>query len=521
MAVTLQLTVPSPAETGKRKVAVKPREVAEWLDNLPFLDLQRTAPAIHKQLRLFNRQPMAPGQRLDILAAFRGAYGRLKHAGSAHTPDGRSPLESLCKKLAQDTTFGYKIALQDLLQTRWPPGQRRALGQAIAGALEGMSEQMTYCYASGQRIPRALWNEAVTLFRFCRDKKLEDSTLPHGDGGTISAGTLFRALALLRLADPYQMQPGVVWHLLDFLTRYADRAELVDPSLPGDPQQRPPLVIDGQKDGQPPLLVDVTPLIEQIEASIRLVTQKQRAPVAGFPEAEVTPALILHTLKRLRMTWSSQIDRRWERTDVHQRLEIVFGLSACWYVANGDKAFDPAQFHCTATDEIDLSMSKRQDVAPKDQTLHRCSSINRSAGGVALRIDRGTDMPAYPGQVVGLRRAGGTSRAEWVIGVCRWQIERSGSADIGVQFIARYPKPVAIERPDARVEGAVLPALVVEQSMKNTPVRQLITPAGSYRETGQIVFYENGHKKSIRCQQLVDASQDFEQFVFKVIDEDL
>ena len=322
-------------------------------------------------------------------------------------------------------------------------------------------------------------------------------------------------MALLRLADPYQMQPGTVWPLRDFLLHFVEQSRLVDPAAPANPERRRPLVIDSPGGGGQPLLIDVTALMEQIEVSLNQLKQSQRAAVAGFPR-EMAASVVMHTLKRVHSTWSSQIDRRWDRTDVHQRLEIAVGVSACWCVANGGKPFDAGLFSSARADEIGLTPQKRPDNPPKGPAIHRCNSINRSAGGLALQVLRGAGTLLHPGQLVALRRAGGTTRAEWVIGVCRWLIERGASADIGVQFIARFPKPVAIARADARLNKSVAPALVVEQTVNDTPIRQLITASGSYRAKGSLELYENGQRKSACLKHLVDASLDFEQFVFTI-----
>ena len=76
---TLQLTIPAQND-NRPGVKIKPREVCEWLDNLPYLDLPRAAQAASKQLRLMNRQMLAPAARLEILGHFLGTYKRLNES---------------------------------------------------------------------------------------------------------------------------------------------------------------------------------------------------------------------------------------------------------------------------------------------------------------------------------------------------------------------------------------------------------------------------------------------------------
>jgi len=72
----LQLTIPAQDRTGPA-IRIKPRDVREWLENLPYLDLQRAANIASQQLRIMNRQPMATTARVETLGDFLRAYQRL------------------------------------------------------------------------------------------------------------------------------------------------------------------------------------------------------------------------------------------------------------------------------------------------------------------------------------------------------------------------------------------------------------------------------------------------------------
>ena len=82
----LQLTIPA-QNSSRPGVKIKPREVYEWLDNLPYLNLPRAAQAASQQLRLMNRQTLAPAARLEILGHFLGTYQRLNESLPAKPTD--------------------------------------------------------------------------------------------------------------------------------------------------------------------------------------------------------------------------------------------------------------------------------------------------------------------------------------------------------------------------------------------------------------------------------------------------
>ena len=122
----LPLTIPA-QDRDRAGTKVKPREVRSWLDDLPLLDLGRSARLAHEQLRLMNRQPMPAGARLEILGYFLATYQRLAaqaesgpgsggYSGALPGPtQNHGALHALVKRLCQDIGFGYKIVVHELV----------------------------------------------------------------------------------------------------------------------------------------------------------------------------------------------------------------------------------------------------------------------------------------------------------------------------------------------------------------------------------------------------------------------
>lgn len=528
---TLQLTVPSIHE--EKAVRVKPREVSHWLENLPFLDLQRTAPAIHQQLRLFNRQAMPPAQRLQILDAFRMAYSRLRQSRPGSGQALPFNLETLCKKLCQDLAFGYKLAINDLLNKKRIIGQKRLMTQAIGGALDCFSQHTTYFYATYQRTPRALWSEAVALYRYARDQGIDLQTVATSDGDVSSLQQIFTGMALLRLSDPYQLQNRAVWHLRRYFDRHAECSTLFDSSTPVAAGQSC-LVVDNSDDVTAHvLLVNVTRLQSQMSNDLALLEQPKKPVIAGFPE-EMGVLEVIHALKRVIATWNRMVERKTnhmaslternsrksERLPVHQSLALAAGMSAIWYELNQQFAFDAKMFDPQLSHEIDLSQPVDDRIGPATRHFEvaTCTTINRSTGGVALHVDLEKDMALFVGQLVALRRPDAEAgAASWIIAACRWLIERSGGAgaDVGLQYLARDARPVAIRsRTGDSHRAEFIPAFAVTQKHQDT----LITRAGVFRPDGMIDLYEHGRKLSLRCNQLLDACHGFERFIYKSVE---
>ncbi len=530
---TLQLTIPTQLDDASGASRVKPREVAKWLENLPFLDLQRTAPAIHQQLRLFNRMAMPPAQRIQILDAFRTAYARLRNSKPGAHQALNFNLESLCKRQCQDLAFGYKIAIQDLLAKKFSLGQKKPLGQAIGGAIDCLSHHVTYFFEAYQLTPRALWSEAVLLFRFAQEKGIDQNKIKTIDNESASLQHIFTSMALLRLADPYQFQPGAVWKLRRYLDHHSEKAHLFDSSsMESDRQAR--LVVDNSDDVKSHvLLVSVSKLMQQIHQDLDLLAQPKKPVIAGFP-VEMSRHEISHPLRRVIATWERMLERKTsllsamddrsnrksDRTAIHQKLELVASVSGIWYALNNLRPFDPQMFDQKHSDEIDLSLN--QGTTPQRQVrqhnIASCSTINRSAGGVALRADILEGMVVHVGQLVALHRSETDSDA-WILAVCRWLIERNGSnVDIGLQYLTKDAKPIAIRnRLGEMTNAGVIPAFAANQSNRSI----LVTQPGIFREDGRMEIYDKqGRMSSVRCGKLLEACTGYERFTYQVEETD-
>jgi len=171
---------------------------------------------------------------------------------------------------------------------------------------------------------------------------------------------------------------------------------------------------------------------------------------------------------------------------------------------------------------IDLGAKPSPDL-PLDQgepDTFQCSSINRSSGGLAVSY-RSTH-PFHPrvGQLVAIRRPGAGSG--WVIAVGRWLVEpESGPGfDLGLQYMAREPKPVVIRILDAEgLGGAFQPAITALQKRGQRRVHTLFTRGGEARVGDEITVYDQAGQHHGRCTELLESGPGFERLIYESADE--
>jgi hypothetical protein len=516
----LQLTIP--AQNSERPgVRIKPREVRSWLDNLPFLDLQRTARLAREQLRLMNRQPIPAAARLEILGDFLAIYQRLTEAmsGRARVDDG---LQTVLKHLCQDIGFGYKIVANGLVNKRSRLIETRNLPLALLGAIHTLGLQLLDCYAGYRRAPRALWSECLALYGYAWQSGREKYLGPLPGFGEQEIDASFRLVALLRLADPYRLPAGTVVPLRRYLLPRIDQCAIHSEPPPDstccfslkEAFQQPP------EDQDTNLYLDLDRLLATMDTDIARLAQYRQAQAIGLPP-EVAATPLLRALKQTLEHWRHHPTRSAERVETHARIDLVSGLSAAYCMVNHGRCFDPSLFVSPGQDQaVDLGAPPAPDSARCISSVpvpFSCTSINRSSGGLAVRY-RGLQTP-HPrvGQLLALRRPAPQSNAGWVVAVCRWLVEpeADNGFELGLEYLAREPRAVVIRVTDDRGHsGDYQAAIAATQRRGEQRVQTLITGGVEILAGSLVTIFERGRQQQVHCIEQLESGLGFERFIY-------
>ncbi len=516
----LQLTIP--AQDGRKRpgVKIRPREVSEWLDNMPFLDLERTALSARRQLRLINRQTLAPAARLEILDHFLGTYHRLLESLPANPADAEA-LQPLLKRLCQDIGFGYKIVAHELVAKRNSFRETRSLPHALLGAIYTLGIHLGYYYASYQRTPRALWRECLALYSYAWQTGRENysSTIP--GLGELDIQAAFSLIALLRGADPYALPAGMIPVMRKYFESHS-RLVMIEneAAVGGQSIQLTGNENSAKETADTPLHLNLTALLEQMEKDINHLQRFKQAEGLGLP-AKVPASTLLCTLQQVHDRWQHQRTRAADRQAAHIRIELVNGLDAAYCVLNKGRWFDSALYLGPGqTNSGALGTQPGAETSSqRTLVLFNCTSINHSSGGLAISY-RGTQTP-HPqvSELVALRRPEHKFRSGWIIAVGRWLMksESDSALEMGLQYLARDPKPVAIRARDAAgLGGDYHPAVSAVQKRGEQRVYTLITQRGVIQRDAELTIYDqNGIQHKVRCTELLESAPGFERFIYE------
>ncbi|MEN8763132.1 MAG: hypothetical protein ABF290_11925 [Thiogranum sp.] len=518
---TLQLTIPA-QNSDRPGVKIKPREVYEWLDNLPYLDLQRAAQAASQQLRLINRKTLAPAARLEILGHFLGTYQRLNESLPAKPADADA-IQPLLKRLCQDIGFGYKIVAHEMINKRGGFIETRSLPLALLGSIYTLGLQLGYYYAGYQRAPRALWSECLALFNYAWQTGRESYSADLPGSGKIQIETAFRLIALMRAADPYGLPAGMI----PVLRKYIESHDALV-TIENDVDSRDVcfaltgLEGDGQAIADEPLYLNLNALMKQLKKDITQLQTYMQPHVLGLP-AKVPASTLLFTLNQVQDRWQSRRTRVAERQAADARIELVSGLDAAYCALNKGRWFNPGLFLAAGhKDTVDPGTQDSADgTNRKTPALLTCTSLNHSSGGLAVSYRGTPSVHPRVGQLVALRRAGEKYNAHSVIAVVRWLIEvESGSGfDLGLQYLAREPKAVVTCVKDASgLGGDYQPAISANQKRGEQRVCTLIAHSGKMKIGDAVTIYEqSGALHNVRCTELLESAQGFERYIYEFV----
>ncbi len=506
----LQLTIPAQVaqQTGAK---TNPRELRSWLDDLPFLDGDRTVRLVRTQLRMMNRMSLAASRRLDLLELFLNTYQKLNEAHGAH-PEISVQVKNFC----QDIGFGYKIATHDLVNRPHGFLEARQLPLALLGAIYLLGLQLQDCYSNYRRAPRSLWAECLALYNYAWRNEKEDFAAPLGTFGEQQIDRVFRLVALLHLTDPYRLPQGMAGALRLYFSQRIDlcRAQ----SEKTEDEVHLALLESRQRTEaarpQSYLYLEIDTLLARMRQDVDTLERQGRAASLGLPAETPVPAL-LRSLRQTLRYWQSQQSRGSERQQTQARIEVVCGLDAVYSVVNGGHCFDPACFSDPEqAQSIDLGAVAITTAAQEPPAPFCCDGINHSNGGLALRYCGRLAQRPQVGQLLALRRTG-RGNAGWVVAVCRWLIQGDDNRgfDMGLQYLTREPRPAAIHTLDAQ-GGAFHAAIAALQKRGDTRLHTLIARSGSLLAGNRIVIYEQGRRQTVVCTERLEAGPSFERFVY-------
>lgn len=521
-------------------VDTRPGPLRAWLAALPYVDTESSAQAALERLRDLNHQRLPAAQRLELLAAFSHSYARLheplRDAARQQDPLQPSRALGLLTEFTEAMSHGYKYALRDAVNERPRWGRARLLAETTHYTLQFLALQMVCRYQAYQPVTQHSWREIADLVRFAETESLptvRDDEFPYS-AGELHALSGYRQLALLRLADPYRLPVGLVWEAYGYLAGKAHQIELLkhysDATLPTgvyglpldhEPHQSLPAPTSGIERATWRWL-DARELLRTAQLDLDRILSGILPHKLGFSN-RLASGDALQLLGRMLGQWTHSPQRKAPRFNSSQMVELAPGLDAAYYFINHCAAFDPTDYLPPEDeDDIDFSRTSRRsgNGMQRDFRLVTCRTRNRSNGGLALHLDPLHDVGLRVGQLLLLTPADVTAgpARDWLVGVVRWLVSNDGAgSDLGIQYVARNPLPVALRTFAGSAQNAH-PALKSELPLADGQrLLTLIAPRGLFKPKAVLEMFQAGQSRQLRCAHLLESGSGFDRFSYELL----
>lgn len=524
----MKLTIPAQHAQLDSAMEIRPRALREWVDALPCLAPELAARQVREQLQRLNRQPLPANQRLELLDLLAIAYWRLFDALLA-TPEGRIPaaeqaaIATALERCCQGLAFGYKIAVQDSLGEHRLFRGAKVRQRTLLQAIQYLGQQLKHRYAGYQRPPASLWTEIDQLYRYARQAGCHQTPLSGQRGDATSIEQAFLEVVLLKVGDPFQLPAGGLWEVWRYLRQYARLARLEPWKDDGRdtclylPATNPQA--DGYRHG---LGLDLRVLRQTVRQHVDQLRNNGAPTELGMSE-RVRANGAQHILERLLLGWQQQVERKAERSMPQADAELVVGLEATFCHLNRGLAFDRHAYEEPDDErdgEIDLGVQLAQWDPSREAEFPSlpCRVVNRGAGGVGLRCGSTLEKAPRVGQLVGIRSQarGNEEPGIWFVASLRWLRAETHGFELGAQYLAREPVPLAVRSRQPGHSGKEYhPALRTDLRQTERLWHMLITPPGLFATGRHLELVQGGRREQVRCVKLLESGGGFERFRFE------
>ncbi|MDD5241375.1 MAG: hypothetical protein PHG47_06595 [Sulfuricella sp.] len=514
----LTLTVPTPDQVEDLTVETHPNLLQKRLDALPLGDLSEISRTLCGEIGALNRKKIAMDTRLKLLDSYRGVILKLLPALEELFINARLPLPEkprqmaeLASQLQTELANGYKIILLDYQNKRIKLGRGKIALAAAQRGISALGRILAIHYQIYAPVSAGIWSEIHQIFHFAMEQKIADE--PVADvSGEGSIGLVYKQALLLALSDPYQLNPGEIRKIQEYLALFGNLAQLRPFMQTGNPIGT--FLVQTNSDNPPrevPQNLDETDDLNSIllytrELAHALRHHADRLEAGESPKNLHLPAAARETgyhdlLRRQLKHWLATPKRAFRRTRHIAGTEVCTSLPAVHHFIGGHEA----------DDSTDLSFvppaSKPQFISGK------WLIINESAGGLALRGIFKVLPQIRPGEIIGLKMEGS---GKWYIGAVRWvKSDKARHLEIGAQLLAPKALPARIKPSISGPAEDFQPALLLPEVPLLRQPETLIAPHGIFDAQRELQLkFSDDTTQIIRAVKLMEQTPSFDRFEF-------
>ncbi|HED15795.1 MAG TPA: hypothetical protein ENI64_03085, partial [Gammaproteobacteria bacterium] len=213
----LVIQVPKLNDFNSPVVVTDRKQVEQWLEDLPVLNLSRVLSQLIDAVEPMVVNPLDATLRMQLLELYRrsaiGLYPSANKENLRALPidvrqrkQAASDTGTLCMHLAN----GYKRVVADAYRESQQMLKQPLMLIATQRALEMLALAVLHAYRSYSSLPGFIWLEIHQLYGLAERQQAVETPVP-GTSKQATIGYLYRRLMLLSIADPFHMAEGVAF----------------------------------------------------------------------------------------------------------------------------------------------------------------------------------------------------------------------------------------------------------------------------------------------------------------------
>lgn len=512
-----RFTVPAADRIANPATDTDAADVQQRVTHLPYADPASVADALIKALTLLNRHPERINARADIMAAYRVPCARLMRS----VPDKPgAPSSDAMRQLMTEMAYGYKHLINDALSQHSWLKSRKKLSQSLYFGAKYLSLEMFLAFEAYRCQISNSWREILAVYRLAEQQNLhltpaEDRDQPVPGNATVSHA--LKRILLLKLQDPCRMMPGEARACFGFINELASQAELENLAAMRNPAGRYLLDLDGAEPPKPPD-PDTLPQNPDRFRYLNLLPISRTLQALSFDShggAEGNPGDLSHVpglepqqiIKRMLKAWHVSAERRSEREESFGWMLCGCGLAAVNHFLGGP-IDDPGD-----DEEVDMQNPSTLAGHPTHYEQVRCRQVNRSSGGMCLRVQIPNSPDPRVGQVLMMREDKPDGSGQWYAGIVRRLLRvDADTLEAGIQFIRGTIRPIQVKVKGEGSQGQFQPGIWVDRG--DPRISSILVTHGLYQRGREFVLQSNGPAAAIRADQLVESTPGFQRFRF-------
>lgn len=512
----LLLQVPKQHEFHNPAVELNPKRLAAWLNELPLLNLGRSAKALLEGLSANNLQPMPAKTRMRLLELYRETFVAIFDGlddqalrGQPLAPEQRSLARQSGAALCRELANGYKLLVRELHGQ--DPRRQPLLHPALYRALEAVALTLLDAFRSYQVAPTFAYLELHQLHLLGEEFGLLQAPvqLEKRRLSDTGMGALYQRLLMLSVTDPYHLPAGAALKLYRLLETFAAHAQLrayegIAPAgcyiveRGGD---SPPIAAARAHSDygfEQPAVLDLRPALE-------LVLQRLAKLRAQHPAEDEQSRLLSLLTPQLEPPRQRQAPRRVSR----RAAWVSFGIEAVHhYLSRG------ARYIAQAMADSDNAVQVR-DIGSEDDAAHALEPwqiVNESVSGYLLAsASRWQGEPRVGDAVAVVTASKDPNEPRLAVAVVRWmRAGRNQTVEMGIELIPGNVRAVQCES-----DVGTGPALLFSSVPALRLPASLVTPKGSHQADRPLRLRSGNRISSIQVGALMQATAYVEQFNFE------